>query len=486
MISAYLHAMRKNKHDGKVQQAADDGEAAATAAEATEIALRDKTFRVPRKKLDFQSEAIVGNIVFSTNDVTAYYEIPTTIYDFLSNDKKVSYVKRLTAAVNGLAKNQERVLDLDLKITNAPIDVDQWEQNYIEITKSNHVRSGFKKFLEDQVDLLEGGDFYEKRVYLGVSLGKRHELDTDMINPFNAGVKDAWRYATSYLDTMWQFVDKSVKESEIRIAQVKEKDYFTTIQASELHGFRATAEDIALLTKKPFYPAMPVPYVTLDGDTWGRGDMINEIGGVIETRNPSFVKISQVVNGQIMTGYRTTLTFKQFPEDTMNVPYGMPWMYASIFSSISVPFDIEARMSLVPAKKIKGDIEKGIAQSLDAYDNAVGADSDPGITLTEEVQKGRQMQAQVTKSKDPWLSGTYRIIMTAATEEDLDQYCKIITSFYDENMNNIKLVRTFHDQLDLLLESLPGDHLRENSFIQTTNLEMLSASGFNVLNQVGD
>jgi hypothetical protein len=307
-----------------------------------------------------------------------------------------------------------------------------------------------------------------------------------MINPFNAGIKDAWNYATSYLDHALQFTDKSVSESELRHAQAQEKDYFLSISQSSLGGYRATTEDLSLLVKKPFYPSMPVPYASIDDDVWGRGDMIREIGGVIDTKNPSLIKISQVINGRIRTGYRTTLTFKQFPEGTMNIPYGMPWLYASIFSGVGVPFDISARASLVPAKKIKKDIEKGIAQSLDAYDNALGADSDPGIALTEEVQRGREMQAQVTKNKDPWLSGTYRIIITAESEELLDQYCKIMTSFYNESMNNIKLVRTFHDQVDLLLESIPGDHLRENSFIQTTNMEMLSASGFNVLNQVGD
>ena len=57
---------------------------------------------------------------------------------------------------------------------------------------------------------------------------------------------------------------------------------------------------------------------------------------------------------------------------------------------------------------------------------------------------------------------------------------------YDESMGGTKLVWTYHDQLDLLLEFMPGDHLRESSFIQTSNLELLGVSGFNILNNVGD
>jgi hypothetical protein len=471
----------KKSHD-----ADDTDDRASTADEATAIAKNRQSIRQPKKALDFCTESVIGNIVFSADRVTAFYEIPTTIYDFLSNEKKVAYVNRLNSAIIGLNKNQERVLDMKLKVTNTPINVDEWESNYLEVTKNYHRKSGFQRFLNEQVELLENGVFYEKRVYLGVVLGKRHELDTDMVNPFNAGIKDALRYATGYLDQALQFVDKSVKESELRHAQAQEKDIYTTLKSSSLNGFRATTEDIALITNKVFHPAMPTPYLDINDDVWGRGDIMKSIGGIIDTSDPTCVKVTQSINGDLMTGYRTTLTFKQFPEDSMNVPYGLPWIYASIFSEVAVPFDVEAWVSLVPAKKIKKDIEKGIAQSIDAYDNAMGAGSDPGIALTEEVQQGRQMQAQVTKNKDPWLSGTYRLVITADTKDQLNEYCKLMTSFYDESMNNIKLVRTFHDQLDLMLESVPGDHLRENSFMQTTNIEMLSASGFNVLNQVGD
>ena len=477
-----------NKQDDHTDDA-DSFEGASTAEESEDIALRDKSFRQPRKKLDFQVESIVGNIIFSGTDVTAYYEIPTTIYDFLSNSEKVAKASQYTSALAGLGeKNQERVLDLHLIVTNTPIDADLWEENYVKITKSYRAKtkSGFVQFLNDQQEMLRQGDFYEKRVFIGISLGKRHELDTDMINPFNSGVKEAFRYATGYLDHALQFQDKSVSESELRHAQSIEKDFYLSVSGGSLDAERATIEDLALLIKKPFYPAMPVPYTSIANDVWGRGDIVKEIGGVIETKNPSFVKITQSIGGALMTGYRATLTFKQFPDEGLNIPYGQPWIYASIFSGIGVPFDVSARMSLVPAKKIKKDIEKGIAQSIDAYDNALGADSDPGIALTEEVQRGREMQAQVTRNKDPWLSGTYRLIISADTEEHLDQYCKIMSSFYNENMGNIKLVRTFHDQVDLLLESVPGDKLREGSFLQTTNIEMLAASGFNVLNQVGD
>lgn len=36
------------------------------------------------------------------------------------------------------------------------------------------------------------------------------------------------------------------------------------------------------------------------------------------------------------------------------------------------------------------------------------------------------------------------------------------------------------------METMPGDYLREKSFIHTTNIAMIATSGFNVLNQVGD
>lgn len=446
-----------------------------------------------RKKLGLRIQAIIGNLIFSDNEIWAYYDIPTTIYDFLSDEQKVSYAYSLNAALGNIVRNQSQVIDCHLYCTTSPIDVNQWEQDYLEVSKTWHHRSGFEDFIQNQIAILSSNQLFEKRCYLGVCLGKRHAIDQEAINPFNVGFKEALRYGSKFLNNILLIEDKSVDKDELSHAQVKEHDLRTTIQKSALQGTPSTTEDLALAIKKILYPAMPCPVITLDDENqWDQGDIIQDLSGIIGPKNPRHVKIQQLVYDKDMgeydfrTGYHATLTFKKIP-DGLNIPYMMPWIYTAVFADVNTPFDVSCRFSLVPTEKIKKDIEKGINQTKDAIDNATGAGATPSPTVIDEMATATEMQREVETNKNkPWVSGTYRIGINAASEEELDNYCKAMMLYYDETMNGMKLVWTFHDQLDLLMESMPGDHLRENSFIQTTNLELLSVSGFNVLNEVGD
>lgn len=438
------------------------------------------------RKLNFQLQAIVGNIIFSDTEVWAMYDIPTTIYDFLTTSKKVAYANSLTTAINGLAKDADKVVDLYVLVTTSPIDINDWEERYIDMIESQNLprRTGFDEFMDNQRQLLIQGGYYEKRVYLGIKLGRRHELDTELANPFTTGMKEAGKYLRDWVDGLFAVRDKSVTEEELRTAQAQENDYFLSVSRSGLMGQRSSAEEIALLIKRRLYPDMPVPYLSFNqNEVWGRGDMIREMGSIIRTKDPKCLEVDQEINGDIYTGCMATLTFSKFPDQALGIPFN-PWIYSSIYSKTETPFDMYARMSLVPSKKIKSDIEKGIAQQNDAYENALEGGSDPGLALQEDIDRGRELQAQVSRSKQPWLSGTYRMVITAADKDELDESCKEMINHYSEQ--GIKLVWTFRDQLDLMLESMPGDHLRETSFVQTTNVEMISASGFNVMNMVGD
>lgn len=456
----------------------------------TDEALKNKPWldlkKAKQKKMNISVQAIVGNLIFSDTEVWAYYEIPTTIYDFLDNSSKVGYAQRLTTALSGIVKNQDEAVDCHLYITNSPIDVSAWEDNYVALSESWKPKEGFQEFMENQLDILMSQNLFEKRCYLGVRLGKRHAIDTEAANPFNVGFKDALTYLKKFLNNMLLIQDKTVDKDELQHAKIREKDLFQTLSSSALQATRATAEDLALAIKKILYPAMPCPLIeTTEDDVWEKGDLIADLGGIIGPKNPKYVKIEQLVGDEFMTGYHATLTFKKFAED-LNIPYSTPWIYSSIFTEMTTPFDVSCRFTLVPARKIKKDIEKGINQTKDALENAYGANATPAPSVMDEMYQADEMQREVEANKTkPWVSGTYRIGINAETEDQLSQYCKQMIANYDEGLST-KLVWTYHDQLDLLMEFMPGDHLRESSFVQTTNLEIIGVSGFNILNNVGD
>lgn len=449
------------------------------------IASQDPSSTSGKKRLDVSIQAIIGNIIFSKDEVWAYYELPTTIYDFLSASSKVSMAVQTERAFVALMRGKDEYLDMHVLVITTPIDIDRWEYDYEKLADMWDKRPGFEKLMRTQLGILSDGNFFEKRVLLGIKLGKRHELNMDYANPLQSGLKDAIKYLKEFANDLMSTKEYEISQDEIDQAQITEKDLYSIIKNGALHGERSTAEELALIVKRTVYPTMPVPYLSRDdSEYWGAGDIIRELGSVIYTKDPKTIRVDQVIDGTPMSGYRATLTFKKFQEN-FEIPVRMPWLYQAIFTTASAPFDISCRFSLIPNRAMKKKVSKTIADRKDALENAQGAGVSPSQSVIDDYYDAKALEGMLDKDDTPWLQGTFRIAIYAQDLDDLNDYVKQMQAIYNEKQK-IDLVWTFHDQLDLLLEFMPGDHLREDSFVQTATVSMLTASGFNILNKVGD
>lgn len=438
-----------------------------------------------KKALDIQVQAIIGNIIFSKEEVWAYYDLPTTIYDFLSASSKVSMAVQSERAFTALMRGKDDYLDMHILVITTPIDVDRWEDDYTKMAAMWNRRPGFEKLMRTQVNILTDGNYFEKRVLLGIKMGKRHELNLDAANPLQSGFGDAFKYIKEFANDLMSTKEYEISQEEIKNAQNTEKDYFSIINNGALHGERTPAEELALVIKRTFYPTMPVPYLSRDEkEYWGAGDIIRELGGLVYTKDPKSLKIEQNIDGENLHGYRATLTFKKFQSE-FAIPIRTPWLYEAIFTTANAPFDISCRFSLIPNRAMKKKVAKTIADRKDALENAAGAGASPSQAVVDDYYEAKDLEGMLDKDDSPWLQGTFRIVIYAQTLDELNEYAKQMQSIYNEKQK-IDLVWTFHDQLDLMLEAMPGDKLRENSFVQTATVSMLTSSGFNILNKVGD
>jgi hypothetical protein len=442
-----------------------------------------------KKKLDFIIQSIVGNIVFSDKEVWGFWSVPLTVYDFLSMPDKARALSSMTSPFISLMRGKETPLDLMMLMTNAPLDIDKWEQGYRLITETLDRRKGFNDMMKRQVELLKTNDFVEKRVFIGIKLNNRHALNVDKANPLEVGFKEAGMYLKSWFDNFLKVEDKEPTETEIRQAKSIEDEYDMIISSGSLEGVRTSTEELAMIIKKVFYPAMPVPAITFsNSDRWGHGDMLQDLNFILDTSNPKWVKINQTIDGEDVTGYRATLTFKSFPE-SMNPPVSMPWIYNSINAGIMSPFDVYARFTLESPKKVRKEIEKNRKIREDGAQNAMGANARPSAELVNDLQEAQDLEEYVASNDQPWVRGTFRMAIESQDPEQLKSDANVMIQQYsksDIGNDEIKLVWTYHDQVELLLESLPGDKLRENSFEQMATVPLVSASGFNIFNEVGD
>lgn len=434
------------------------------------------------KRLDIKMRGIVDNIVFTKSEIWAYYIVETESYDFLDMDSKLVMLGNMSQAFSNMMANKDERIDMHLIITNTPVDIDHWEQQFMAVSDSWDRKPGFNKYFAQQVQYLKQREYMSRKIYIGVRLMNRHEISyKSLVKQFESGLDQTMQYVKDTVFAPAGIDDYAIGDKEIKSAKAMEDDYYNFFHGSAMQAQRPEAEEIALVAKRTFYPSMPTPFLDVPANSrWGKGDMVRELGADM-VRNRRWTEISQPMQGTILTGYRATLTFSKFPE-SMTMPGATPWIY--MMQSSGLPFDMYARFALIPNKKMKKEVTHQKMDLEDEGGNAQEGGHNISLDLQEDYSKALELEAYTNKNDNPWLEGTYRMVITSTDTEDLKQTVEIIKNAYSSA--GITVTWTSGDQQDLLLESMPGDTIREKSFVQISSVELIGASGFQVFNKVGD
>lgn len=380
------------------------------------------------KRLDVRMRGIVDNIIFSKTEVWAYYEVDTGDCDFMSDASNALMLSGMSQSFAGMMAGRDERVGMHLIVANTPVDIDEWESQSLEIAELWDMKPGFNKCFATQVAALKSRRFMSRKIYIGVRMMGRHSVNsTDFRKTFAAGWEQVAQYAKDYVFAPAGIDDSSISDKEIMNAKETERTYYDSFNASAMKVRRPEAEELALLAKRTFYPCMPTPYLDAPANgRWGKGNMIRELGADMAL-NRRWVEITQELGGEQVKGYRATLTFSHFPETASPAA---PWIY--MLQKMGLPFDMYARFELVPS----------------------GETQDGGTGKTGNIG----------------LEGTYRMILTSDDVSELERTVEIMRSSYADN--GITLTWTAGDQQDLMLESMPGDTLREQSFIQSSDIRL--------------
>lgn len=449
---------------------------------------KTKAKKENKKKLDISALAIIDNIVFSKKEIWAYYRIQNSVYDFLSTDAKISLAARTSNAFTAIVAERNQEVDGHLILTSTPINIDLWEEQVLESTRSWDTAENFDNFIKQQVEFLEEQGFMRKVTYMGIKLGNRGALDGDSVNIFEEGFKETWKFIKKWGQQALRIPGEEIDAFEESVARQKEKSLYNIIAHGNLQAEKVSAEELLLLIKREFYPNMPTPYLDVDHDSrLGPGDLILETTSVIKNKY-RYLEFEQAIGRNIYRGYRATLSFSNFPK-FMNYPDGViPFFY--LISRLGLPFTSYARFTLKPSQGMKKELEKKKKEARDeignlqsgmrAEDAAFGA---PAGT-DEALEDMQTMESMLNNDKSPWVEGSYRIVVETPSEESLKASISLLKQQYNDM--DINLTWTAGDQADLFLEQMPGDYLRMKSFNQITNVQMLGTSGFNFDSIVGD
>ena len=159
--------------------------------------------------------------------------------------------------------------------------------------------------------------------------------------------------------------------------------------------------------------------------------------------------------------YAAFLSFARFP-DVMYFPEGEPWLHYSD----ALPFPVEAslRMRLIPPAKASKDVSRRLAHARDMDAHIREAGAEMPIALAEQIEAARLLEHGITKERLPFVYGWHRLMVTAPSRELCVRRAEAVAEHYRDA--GIDVVNSTGDQFSLLRESLPGDRVRLNSYLQ--------------------
>ncbi len=440
-----------------------------------------------RKLLDIPAVGIVDNVVFSKKEAWAYYKIASVPYDFLTNAGRVKLANDIIVAFSSLSQRIGRNVDLHILVTNTPVNIDSWEDQMYEIYdqwngRNNRLKT-FDKFIRNQTVALKRRSYKKKVVYLGVKLFTRGTISFDNFNVLDFGFAEALEVIKKSISSLLVLPDENITKLERARAKKDEYEIYRVIRTSTLRGTRLSSEELLLTIKKTLYPAMPSPYLEVNHDERiGLNDIMLETGAIIEDHR-RYLKIKQMIGTEEREGYRATLSFSKFPSDSMVEPGGIdPFMYLPTI--MGLPFTMNARATLMPIDKMKKDLQKKKLESEDELKNLASSGQRVSSSVIETQMDIDRLDAELSSDNLPWVSGNYRMTVEMPTYELLVTAIQEMKQEYAKN--DIILTWTTGDQLEMLMEEIPGGELKMGDFAQLTNLAMLGVSGFSYGGSVGD
>lgn len=445
---------------------------------------KNKSNRAP---LTIPVLGIVNNVVFSKNEAWAYYKIGSVPYDFLTNSGRASLANDIMIAFSSLSQRAGKNVDIHILVTNTPYNIDSWEDQMYKIYdewngKGNRI-STFEKFMRKQTVALKRRSYKKKVVYLGVKLFNRGTFSMDDFNILEFGFTEAYEAIKKGISSVLVVPDENITNLERARAKKDEFEIHRAIKSSSLKGTRLTSEELLLTIKKTLYPAMPSPYLEVNHDERvGLSDIVMETGAIIEDHR-RYLKIKQMIGTKEREGYRATLSFSKFPSDSMREPGGIdPFMYLPTI--MGLPFTMTARLTLMPIEKMKKDLQKKKLDSDDEIKNLAGSGQRVTSAIRETQQDIDRLDHELSSDTMPWVSGNYRMTIETPTYELLATAIQEMRQEYAKN--ETILVWTTGDQLEMMMEEMPGGKLQMSDFSQLTNLAMVGVSGFSYGGSVGD
>ena len=417
--------------------------------------------------------AICGNLVFSKKQVYAYYKLPSARFDFASRESKVSAALALDNLLSSLSSSASKDLECHLLVICVPIDVDAWETGLNDaMNRVTRVTGAGERFIAAQAEILRRAAYTTKQVFLGVELGSRSDVDGEAsLNP----IIDTAKTVQAAIDKMLVIKDSYISPSESAVWEGKENSLNIAMNSATLKCERATSSEIAGVLMRIINPNptfSPPPSI----ERYGEGALI----GLVDSRITEKSTHLEIEYPDSDKQYQASLVFSAFPTQ-LEYPNGEPWIYAVQILCGSAVFS--SRFKLIPPGKVAKQLGVNIKRTQDELNNAASV-GQVSLDLTKRARTVELLEYRVKNSNQPWVFGTHQITVTRGSEKELKSDLSTLTQYFHQK--DVVLSRPLGNQYDLLLQAIPGDHIRVKDYIRKQTLPIIGTGMPHGTSDTGD
>jgi RecA/RadA recombinase len=410
---------------------------------------------------------IDDRILLTDTHAWAYYRIPSVSYEFTTPEEREALATNITVA---LAAIRLADAEVHLRIAHRSYPANAWATG---LDATSDGGPGWRDYLEQVYQHVWAKDFWTKEIYLGVRLGQRSVRAQLSGGLLMSQFLSVYQHSERRLGPG----DEVVGPAEIAKWTEAAEKLGRALNASALAARHATSGEIAWLVRHTLMATAgeSVPSAARRR-RWGAG----EIDALFE---------GQIHNGRTLLclehmaeeSYSAFVSFARFP-DIMSFPDGEPWLHYA--DSLPFPVEISSRMKLIPPAKASKDVSRRLAHArdMDAHIREAGAEAP--IALAEQIAAARMLEHGITKERLPFVYGWHRLIVTAPTRDLCVRRVEAVIEHYRDI--GIDVVNSTGDQFSLLCESLPGERLRLNSYVQRQPLYTIAGGMPTATVELGD
>lgn len=416
------------------------------------------------------------DMLLTDSEAWTYVRLPLLSYEFQSYMSREAFADQITLALSSVVTNNNEPVDAHLRITHRPLDVLQWARQLHKRVAHQEPAPGWSSYLREMAEHVDWQGYENKEVYLGIRLGLRRAKTTteDLMNPM--------KILTDFLGRSVGVDDGVISDSELAEWRQKARTVHRIMGESSLRAVPAKNNEVAWLIANPFWPEMDQPDPSAsDAKEWGPGEMRSLVEGTV-THNRKWLEIEQISqSGEPVTAYSATLAISRFP-DTLLFPEQEPWIHFA--ASFAFPVDFNLRFAVVPAQAVKKDVSKKLADAKDQAQHISEAGTAVPLTVREQLEVATILEYQIDKDRMPWAYARHRLTISAPTKDELLARGRTVVESYREL--GIDVAWPTGDQMDLLLESIPGEKVRTKSYYQRQELAVIAGGMPTASSEVGD